>query len=256
MSTPRTLAGFRQSLSTRVRGSGDLEGLSPAARAMLDAIIAASVAPELNVVSGFRDAQRNAAAGGARGSRHMSGDAIDISTTGMTDAQRAALLEAAIGAGARGVGLYPSGAIHVDVRDTPAFWGVGGSHRGASVDQAPEWARPLLARLFEQGGAGAVLAQAATRPQRAPSPAVPSPASAMPAASPDLALATQASPAPTPRPERAAPSGLGAALAALAAPQPTAPVLTALPTPRPAPTRAPDLGAILAGTSAPLSRRA
>lgn len=46
---------------------------------------------EVTVSSGLRTAQRNAAVGGARGSRHIVGDAADFSVTGLTNSQAAQL---------------------------------------------------------------------------------------------------------------------------------------------------------------------
>ena len=68
--------------------------------------------------------ERNAAVGGARYSKHLEGGAVDISLKGYSDEEKAALLEAAIAHGAKGIGLYPGGtSLHIDTRDTPATWG-------------------------------------------------------------------------------------------------------------------------------------
>jgi hypothetical protein len=170
--------------NTKVRTTADMSGLTPGAQAILEGILAAAVAPELNITSAFRSPEHNARVGGARNSRHTRGDALDISTKGMTDAQRTALIEAAVASGARGIGVYPSGAVHFDARDTPAFWGVGGSYSGADPSAAPAWAQPALAKLF--GG------QAPTQVARAP-------AGPAPAANPLMALmAAAGEPAPAP----------------------------------------------------------
>jgi len=136
------------SLNAYRASKADLSNLSPAAARMAQALREAGIAPNIEIISGYRDVNRNAAVGGAKGSRHTRGDAIDVSTAGLTDDQRAALLRTAIASGARGIGIYPGGSLHFDVRETPAFWGVNGSYRGSSVDQAPAWARGELAPLF------------------------------------------------------------------------------------------------------------
>lgn len=70
----------------------------------------------LIVVSGYRCAVHNKAVGGARGSQHMRGTAADIKA-GL------ASYDLARRAGARGIGMRGSWAVHVDVRSgPPARW--------------------------------------------------------------------------------------------------------------------------------------
>ena len=134
-----------------VSGDADLRNLSPAARGLLDGIAASGVLPEIKVHSGYRDADRNAAAGGAKGSQHIHGNALDLDVSGLSDAQKSALLQSAIANGARGIGIYKSGnSIHIDTRQSPAFWGPGAdAYAGASIDQFPAWAQPHLQALSE-----------------------------------------------------------------------------------------------------------
>jgi uncharacterized protein YcbK (DUF882 family) len=143
----RTLATYRDSLTTKVTTqtkSVDLENLSFRAQNMLANIVGANIVPELVIASGKRSATANKAAGGARGSQHLDGNAIDISTRGMTDQQRGAVLAAAINGGAKGIGLYPSGAIHADTRGTPTIWGPPGATMAERAANAPGWAQPAL----------------------------------------------------------------------------------------------------------------
>lgn len=141
-----------------IAGGGDLGGLSPAASTMLEGIRRGSGIPTLNIVSGYRSAGRNAAAGGAKHSQHIGGNALDISLVGLTDAQKASVLQAAIASGARGIGIYRSGnSLHVDTRANPALWGMGAdSYKGHGPELAPAWAQPALAELFSgrYGGRG------------------------------------------------------------------------------------------------------
>jgi len=134
-----------------VKNGADLDGISPGARKMLDGILGTSGLPEVRVNSGFRDPARNAAAGGAKKSQHTHGNAIDFDISGFSDDQKRALLGAAIKNGGRGIGIYPSGnSLHVDVRDTPTFWGTvpGAAYSGADIKTAPAWAKDELAALW------------------------------------------------------------------------------------------------------------
>jgi hypothetical protein len=181
--------------------AADLDHLSPKARALYQALVAADIGAPLTFTSGYRDPEHNARVGGAKGSRHVHGDALDISTANLSDEQRTALLRAAVAAGARGVGIYPSGAIHVDVRDTPAFWGTGGSYRGQPIDSAPAYARPVLAELFS----GKV--PAAPAPGAGPRPAVvQSSGQPLPGVARYQAATGQAAPAPAPAAVAAGPA--------------------------------------------------
>ncbi|WP_187829800.1 D-Ala-D-Ala carboxypeptidase family metallohydrolase [Labrys sp. KNU-23] len=143
-------------------GQTDIEGLSSATKALLDGMVAAGVVPELKVKSGRRDEATNAAAGGARGSQHLAGNALDIDITGKSDAEKAAILAAAVAGGARGIGLYAGGrSLHVDTRQAPTVWGLDAAdaYRGlkkpdgtpdieATLARAPAWARPTLEKLY------------------------------------------------------------------------------------------------------------
>lgn len=131
------------------------DGLSPAAKQMLDLMSARSNAPHIEITSTHRNPFYNAKIGGAQGSQHMSGNAIDINVSGWTDDQKRDLLDAAIASGARGVGIYTSGNIlHFDTRANPATWGADpdAPYAGVPVDKQPAWAQASLQRLFAGGG--------------------------------------------------------------------------------------------------------
>ncbi|MCL5743255.1 MAG: D-Ala-D-Ala carboxypeptidase family metallohydrolase [Acidobacteria bacterium] len=73
------------------------------------------------VLSGCRCAAHNAAAGGARNSQHVKGQAVDIRVCGMT--ARELYTEASAIGGFRGFGLDEErGFLHVDVRSEPTRW--------------------------------------------------------------------------------------------------------------------------------------
>lgn len=65
------------------------------------------------VVSGFRDPKTNALAGGAKGSQHMHGNAIDVDVSNMSKADRVRLIETASAAGFTGIGIYKN-SLHFD----------------------------------------------------------------------------------------------------------------------------------------------
>ena len=131
-------------------GDADVSALGPSARTMLQGIADAGVVPNLKVVSGFRDAARNRQAGGAKASQHIHGNAVDISLAGLSDEEKAAVLTAAVASGAKGIGIYPGGSLHIDTRSTPAVWGSvkGAAHKGHDISKAPAWAQPVLRQMF------------------------------------------------------------------------------------------------------------
>src|SRR5688572_19901864 len=79
-------------------GSADMTGLSPQARAMLERIQKLNM-EGLSVTSGYRDPARNAKAGGAKGSQHMHGNAVDFNIAKLSPENRSKLLSEAIAAG-------------------------------------------------------------------------------------------------------------------------------------------------------------
>ncbi len=72
----------------------------------------------LPITSGFRCSVHNKKVGGAPGSRHMYGDACDISIGGMTGLQKLQLINHITHLGFSGVGLSAL-FIHVDTRPGP-----------------------------------------------------------------------------------------------------------------------------------------
>lgn len=128
-----------------------LDALSPRAQSLVEKLRTAQGLPDLRVISAYRDPGYNAKVGGAKGSQHVHGNALDFDVSGWTEAQKSAFLMAAADAGAKGVGLYPSGnSIHLDVRDTPATWGPSsaGAYKGVDIAAQPAWARPALEKIF------------------------------------------------------------------------------------------------------------
>lgn len=140
--------------SSEVHNHGaDLGNLSDSAKRMLTGLVNAGVVENVDVKSGYRDADRNRAAKGAKYSTHLDGDAIDIDISGYNDEQKKSVLEAAIAHGARGIGIYPGGrSLHIDTRDTPTTWGYSpfGAYRGVHWSAQPSWAHEPLKQLFKE----------------------------------------------------------------------------------------------------------
>lgn len=189
----------QQRLSAQtLRAGADLDNVKPQVRELLRRLAEAGAVDSFEITSGYRSPEANAAAKGAKGSRHLHGDAVDISTKGWTDAQREKFLAAAVQNGARGVGVYPNGSFHFDTRETPAAWGPAG-YSGSAPEAFPAWAQGHIRTLL--GNPAVQVANAPPRPaekalQREVAPVPP------PRPTPELPAPT----AETPLPAAEAPS--------------------------------------------------
>ena len=117
--------------------------------------------PEMQgrITSGYRDQQRNAAVGGASGSRHMQGDAIDFSVAGLPEARQQEIANWWRQRGAGGFGYYPhKGAMHVDFGAQRAW---GPNYSRTSLGDTPQWFQSFAAMPANQQAAP-VAPQAAT----------------------------------------------------------------------------------------------
>jgi hypothetical protein len=94
---------------------------------------------KLEVISGYRSPEHNRAVGGARGSEHTHGNAVDINTRDMSREEKVALIEAASRAGITGIGVYANN-LHFDMARRRA-WGPDYS-RGS----VPKWAEEVIRR--------------------------------------------------------------------------------------------------------------
>jgi uncharacterized protein YcbK (DUF882 family) len=76
----------------------------------------------MGITSGYRCPKHNAAVGGARDSQHMYGRAADLTVPSGRQAEYvlAASRVAAFRNG--GIGVYPNGGVHVDIRGYRARW--------------------------------------------------------------------------------------------------------------------------------------
>lgn len=109
------------------------------------------------IVSGHRDAVTNAAAGGAKKSQHLSGNAIDVDVRNMSIPDRQRLISSAMQAGFTGVGVY-NNSLHFDMGNRRA-WGP-----SKHADSVPSWAKSVLGRSVGTATASAAATPAA--PQR------------------------------------------------------------------------------------------
>lgn len=93
--------------------------------------------PQARFTSGFRTPGQNAAAGGAGGSQHLHGNAVDFSMRGMDEASKIAAMSWWRNQGATGFGYYPSSdSAHVDF-GKPRAWGP--DYTRNSIGSTPAW---------------------------------------------------------------------------------------------------------------------
>lgn len=135
----------------------NLAGLNDRMKAALAEFQAAF--PKIPIVSGHRDTTRNAAVGGAKGSQHIHGNALDLSFKGMPEADQLAALRWWKDRGAGGFGYYPnSTSAHVDF-GAPRAWGP--NFRSTSLGQTPEFFRTFVGAPGTVDGARTIPAAAA-----------------------------------------------------------------------------------------------
>lgn len=93
------------------------------------------------VTSTYRSAARNRAVGGASGSQHLSGNAVDVAMRELDTSQRIKLVDCVLqNSDVRGFGYYPnSQSIHFDVRTgNKMAWGT--NYSSSSIGQGwPDW---------------------------------------------------------------------------------------------------------------------
>lgn len=92
---------------------------------------------QIPIVSGYRDAGRNARAGGAKHSQHIHGNALDLDVSELTRSERIDLIKKARALGFGGIGVYDH-SIHIDMGSYRSW---GPTHHAGSV---PHWARGVL----------------------------------------------------------------------------------------------------------------
>lgn len=92
---------------------------------------------KLLITSGFRDPERNARAEGAVGSKHLTGEAVDVMFRG-NEQETIQLIKAASAKGIGGIGVYRPGFVHLDT-GPKRVWGP--NYQASST---PQWAKPAL----------------------------------------------------------------------------------------------------------------
>lgn len=108
---------------------------------------------KVKINSGFRSPEDNARVGGAKGSQHQHGNAMDIDVSGYSIKERVNIINAMSAAGITGLGIG-SNIIHADIGGRRA-WGYASSSGGGAV---PKWAQEAITAHLENK------AQAPTKP--------------------------------------------------------------------------------------------
>lgn len=92
---------------------------------------------KLTIISGKRDAAHNAGVGGAKGSQHLHGNAVDLQFSGNQE-ETNQLISLASSMGFGGIGVYGPGNLHLDVGARRA-WGP-----DYKVGSVPTWAKTAV----------------------------------------------------------------------------------------------------------------
>ena len=130
------------------RGMGKLvkptSNVNPDLVGRVQASFAALGIDRVKVTSGYRAPDANKAAGGAKQSQHLHGNAMDIDVTGYSRAERVNIIRALSSNGITGLGIGTN-IIHADVGGRRA-WGYKTSAGGGEV---PAWAKEAIAEHLE-----------------------------------------------------------------------------------------------------------
>lgn len=116
----------------------DMEGIEPQ---VLDRVekLQSAFGAGLLITSGRRSPEHNLKVGGVNKSQHLEGNAVDISTAGMTQDDVLRLISTASAMGFGGIGVY-DGSIHIDLGARRAW---GPSYHSDSV---PDWAADVIGK--------------------------------------------------------------------------------------------------------------
>ena len=148
----------------------------------------------LKIESGYRDPEHNARVGGAKGSEHIHGNAVDVDTSDWSQEEKLRLIEQASAQGITGIGVYNNN-LHFDVGERRT-WGP-----DYSAGSVPEWAQTTAASHMR--------GEFKPEQQAAPAAELPPPpegfTEVIAPQEPAQQQLVQGSPAPTPYTERFAP---------------------------------------------------
>lgn len=122
------------------KGDPEYDKLNPVLIDRVRAGFASIGLDEVRINSGARDVEHNRKVGGAKGSQHIGGNAMDINVTGMSTEQRAKLLLSLSAAGITGLGVGAN-IIHADIGGRRA-WGY--SANGSPNGPIPKWAENAI----------------------------------------------------------------------------------------------------------------
>ena len=132
--------------------------MDPKLQAILDQILANY--PKVRLTSGYRSPEQNAAAGGAKGSQHLHGNAADLNLSAYPPEAQAQIAEDLRKAGATGFGYYSkSGTLHTDI-GTPRFWG--SDYTKNSINQELPWFQEFAGRQGQDAPTAAGTTQMAS----------------------------------------------------------------------------------------------
>lgn len=119
-------------------GDKRLEAVNKDLRDRVATAFTAAGVNNIKIRSGHRDHERNDAAGGAKNSEHLRGNALDIDVAGMPIAKRLEIIRSLSANGVTGIGVYAN-TIHADVGSRRA-WGP-----SYGRDSVPKWAEGAIA---------------------------------------------------------------------------------------------------------------
>lgn len=139
-----------------VRLVGDTNKVRSDVTGGVQAALGAMGIAQAKINSGHRDATENARAGGASGSHHMDGTAVDIDISTLTLPQRAELVARLRGQGFTGIGIGPT-IIHADKGHKTPTLGAYGSDPGKWDGIVPTWAKEAFDNpegAIKAGGGG------------------------------------------------------------------------------------------------------
>ncbi|MGV1835234.1 D-Ala-D-Ala carboxypeptidase family metallohydrolase [Rhizobium rhizogenes] len=126
---PEQAAGVKRQLLSAVSDVGRELGISP------------------EIISGYRSPKHNAAVGGAKGSEHTEGNAVDVNIGGLSDADKTRLVQGLIAKGVKRFITYSNepNMLHVDLKDqrgdgSPYFMH---NKSARNLRQAPSWFQAL-----------------------------------------------------------------------------------------------------------------